>query len=80
MREHGHYHVAAGFPRLFEFIVGEPPVRPKKQEDEDGFLMLKLTLNKTWSAYPISKVKKVLSESLLLISRCSVMPITRSTL
>lgn len=42
--------------------------------------MLKLTLNKTWSAYPISKVKKVLSESLLLISRCSVMPITRSTL
>lgn len=34
MREHGHYHVAAGFPRLFEFIVGEPPVRPKKQEED----------------------------------------------
>lgn len=31
----------------------------KNPEDEDGFHKLKLTLNKTWSAYPISKVKKV---------------------
>ena len=62
------------------FVTERIFLQYKKPEDEDGFLMLKLTLNKTWSAYPISKVKKVLSKSLLLISRCSVMPITRSIL
>lgn len=52
----------------------------KKPEDEDGFLMLKMTLNTKWCSYPISKVKKVCSVKFDESNRCSVMLITKSIL
>lgn len=44
---------------LFCFVIYRIFLQYKKPEDEDGFLMLKLTLNQKWCGYPISKVKKV---------------------
>ena len=52
----------------------------KKPEDEDGFLMLKMTLNTKWCSYPISKVKKVSSTKFGLANRCSAMRTTKSIL
>ena len=40
-------------------VISRVFLQYKKPEDEDGFLMLKMTLNTKWCSYPISKVKKV---------------------